>query len=147
MMEPFAAAAAVTQVVSNVSKALNSLRETAKASKDVDLKEDIGNLYDEFIELKELILRLRDEIEELKAKEAAKPELRQVGETYHYFDDKDRACCQPCYDKNNKLVVLSPPQRLNNGVRRHCFVCNTNFYEKAMEFTQPAAVRPYSSYS
>ncbi len=78
-------------LIGKASKALNSLRERAKTSKDAELKENISKLYDDFLDLKAVILRLTEENAELRrtiaahAQEPPKPEIRQVGETNYYF--------------------------------------------------------------
>jgi hypothetical protein len=62
----------------------------------------------------------------------AKPEpvLKQVGSANFYFDGDKGPCCQPCYDGQGKLTVLTPPENWNGGVRRQCVLCGKYFYEK-----------------
>ncbi len=54
-------AVAAAQIISKATTALNAARERAKGSKDTDLKIHINTLYDEFLNLKELLIRLTDE--------------------------------------------------------------------------------------
>ena len=128
-------AGAALQILSTSLKTLKDARESLKGSKDLNLKTLMSTLYDEMLELKEAVIRVTDENEQLKAKEAAKPELRQEGDAFFYFDANDRACCQPCYDKTGKLAVLSIPQARNGGLIRKCAACSDYFYSQRP--TQP----------
>jgi len=134
---------AAIQILASAMKALNAAREHSRASKDTDLKADINTLYDELLALKEAVIRVTDENSELRgafaeqqARQAGtpppKPELKQVGAVNYYYIGDKGPYCQPCCDGNGKLVVLSPPEDWNNGVRRQCPVCKEYFYEKRM---------------
>jgi len=134
-------AAAAMQILNNALGAMKAAKERSKGSKDTELKEEIGTLYDALLDLKEALMRLTDEntelrrgIEEIRNAQREKPELRQVGAVNYYYVGDKGPFCQPCYDgKFNKLVALSPPEDWNNGVRRECLVCHEYFYEKKME--------------
>ena len=124
---------AALELIAKASKALDSLREQSKASKDAALKENISKLYDDFLDLKAAILRLTEENAELRRKVSAprdKPEIRQVGATNYYFVSDDGPFCQPCYDGDGKLVRLTPQQRFAGGTGRKCQVCNKVFFEE-----------------
>lgn len=142
-MEPTSVVVAV-DLIGKVSKVLNSVRERAKRSKDAALNENISGLYDDFLDLKAMVLRLTEENAELRGKLAAqavepqKPEIRQVGETNYYYVGEQGPYCQPCYDGNGKLVRLMPPEQHSGGTCRKCRVCRQVFYEE----TKP--VRPVS---
>jgi hypothetical protein len=62
-----------TQILANALKALDSLREQSKASKDSALKENISKLYDNLLDLKAAVLRAEEENSELKAR------IRELG--------------------------------------------------------------------
>jgi hypothetical protein len=120
--------------------ALSAIRERAQRSKDNDLKERISALYDSLLSLKEALLRLTQENEELKQRiailegaEKSMPELRQVGDCNFYFVGEKGPFCQACYDGKGKLTALSPQQRWNGGIRRHCVLCQKYFYEQPMQ--------------
>src|ERR1700756_4612141 len=53
--------AAATQILATALKALDSLREQAKGSKDAALKENISKIYDSLLDLKAAVLRVQDE--------------------------------------------------------------------------------------
>jgi hypothetical protein len=133
-MEPGTVLAAI-DLIGKTSKALDSLRERAKTSKDAALKEAISNLYDQFLDLKELVLRITEENAELRrsiaaeAEKPSNPEIRQVGETHYYYVGEDGPLCQPCYDRDGKLVRLMPRQESLLGSGRKCEVCGKVFYE------------------
>jgi hypothetical protein len=130
--------AAATQILANALKALDSLREQAKGSKDATLKENISGLYDSLLDLKAAVMRVADENAELRGKveqlerspEKPKPELRRVGSANFYFDGEKGPCCQACYDREEKLTVLTEPEHWNGGVRRQCLLCGEYFYEE-----------------
>jgi hypothetical protein len=128
------AVAAATQILANASKALDSLREQVKGSKDAALKENISKLYDHLLDLKAAVNRVEDENSQLRrelASQAAnhEPEIRQVGTTHYYFLGDRGPFCQPCYDVKTKLVPLMPVQDYAGGSGRKCEVCNKVFFE------------------
>jgi len=96
---------AALDLLSKASKALESVREQAKTSKETTLRESISYLYDDFLDLKAIILRLSEENAELRRAIAAQtqgptPEIRQVGDTNYYFVGEKGPYCQKCYDGN-----------------------------------------------
>jgi len=123
------------ELLGNASKGLESVRERAKTSSDAALKESISKLYDDFLDLKAIILRLTEENTELRrqisqsVEKPPMPEIRQVGETNYYFVGDQGPYCQPCYIRNSKLVDLMPQQRFAGGTGRKCPVCFTVFFE------------------
>ena len=141
--------AAAMDLLGKASKALDALRERAKTSKDAELKESISNLYDHFLDLKELVLRIKEENADLRRAVAAqaekppKPEIRQVGETNYYFVGDQGPYCQPCYDGGGKLVNLTPQQRLSGGTGRQCRVCGKTFFE-VLQTSQGVRRKPYT---
>ena len=126
---------AAMDLLGKASKALDSLRERAKTSNDAELKENLSRLYDHFLDLKETVLRIKEENAELRrtiaaqAEKPPKPEIRQVGETNYYFVGEEGPYCQPCYDGNNKLVNLMPKLHYTGGWGRTCKVCGKVFFE------------------
>jgi hypothetical protein len=70
------------------------------------------------------------------------PEIKQVGAVNYYFVGDKGPYCQPCYDDKRKLVVLTPTQDWNGGIRRKCEVCNKFFYGKLMtDFQGPIYIK------
>jgi hypothetical protein len=123
---------AALEIVNKAWRALEAIRERAQTSKDAALKANIGELYDEFLALKAIVVRLTDENAALyraQAEKPPKPEIRQVGETNYYFVGDQGPYCQPCYDCNGKLVNLMPKHRYAGGTGRKCRVCNNVFFE------------------
>jgi len=115
--DPLSIATTAIGLLKSTTEALNALRERAQRSKDIDIKDQINTLYDNVLGLKEVVSRLLDENKALHKRleqqlhEAAKPTIRQVGDTNYYFLDGDeKPYCQPCYDGNQKakrLVALA----------------------------------------
>jgi hypothetical protein len=132
---PFTTVAAATTILANAMKALDSLREQAKGSKDAALKESISNLYDNLLDMKAAVIRVEEENSELRrtiAQQAEKlpnPEPRQVGKAIYYFVGDKGPYCQPCYDGNHKLALLAPQAEYAGGLGRKCEVCNKVFFE------------------
>lgn len=134
-------------LLGNASKGLESVRERAKTSNDAALKESISKLYDDFLDLKAIIVRLTEENAGLRlqisqdAEKSPKPELRPSGRTNHYYSDNQGPFCQPCYDLKGKLIALSPKQRFASGMGRKCEGCKTLFIEESAGPAR-AQVRP-----
>jgi hypothetical protein len=141
MTDPLTLTGTAVALLKNTTDALNALRERAQRSKDVDIKEQINTMYDNVLQLKELIMRLSDENQQLgqqfeeQQHPPEKPKIKQVGDTNYYFRGDEGPFCQPCYDDKGKTVQLSPPENWNGGVRRQCRVCNNYFYEKKMNLS------------
>ena len=131
-MEPISVATAALGIAEKAWKALEAVRERAQASKDVELKARIGDLYDDFLALRSVIVRLTDENADLRRSETeAKPEIRQVGEVNYYFVGESGPFCQKCYDKDGKLTMLGPRlEGYTGGPGRKCQLCGTVFHEQ-----------------
>jgi hypothetical protein len=151
---PLTAAAAASQILNNTLNALKAVRERAQSSKDADLKAHISTLYDSVLSLKEAVMLVTDENSELRGRIAQqeqrppKPELRQVGSANFYFVDDNGPYCQPCYDGERKLTMLTQPENWSGGVRRRCVLCFGYFYEQPMDRSSirlGGRRRPYSS--
>lgn len=140
--------AAASQILSTALNALKLVRERAQTSKDNDLKAHISALYDSLLSLKEALILVTQENDELKRMIAKlehppdKPELRQVGASNFYYVGGNGPFCQPCYDGKGKLTALTPPEPWSGGVRRECVLCHEFFWEKPPERTS-ARRKPY----
>jgi hypothetical protein len=140
MPDPISVASFALSLTKSATEALSALRERSKTSRDLDIKDQISTLYDNVLELKEVINRLLDENKELKKQlegeqhPPEKPELREIGETHYYFlkDGTDGPYCQPCYVVNKRLVKLPHAEPWSGGVRRDCPVCHGTFWETRM---------------
>lgn len=126
---------AALDLITKTSKGLDAVRERAKTASDVGLKENISKLFDDFLDLKAIVLRLTEENLQLRqtiaaqAEEPPKPEAHEVGSTVYYFVGDEGPYCQRCYDLNEKLVRLTARQRYVGGMGRKCEVCDTVFIE------------------
>jgi hypothetical protein len=136
-------------LIKTAGEQLNKLRERAQTTKDLEIKEHVGNLYDTFNALREALSRMVDENKELKRQleqeqlaRVAIPKIRQVGDTNYYYQGEEGPFCQPCYLGTGKLVAVLPPESWNGGVRTECPVCHEFFYEKRMDFS-PKSLKPY----
>ncbi len=138
--DPISVASLVLSITTKTTEALNALRERATRSKDIDIKEQINTLYDNVLQMKEVMSRLLDENKEQKRQLEEQrnppepPKIKQVGETNYYFKGDEGPFCQPCYDDKGKLVALSPRQVSPWGSqKRTCLVCQQTFYEKLVK--------------
>jgi hypothetical protein len=144
--DPLALANITLTLLGKTTEALNALRERAQRTKDLDIKDQIAALYDNVLELKEVLSRLLDENKALRRQleqqhhPAEEPKIRQVGEAHYYYKGEEGPFCQPCYDvdpKAKRLVALTPQQVSERGsVRRDCLVCHQTFYEKRVDGPQ-----------
>src|SRR5215472_716732 len=139
---------AAVQLVEKAMSALNGIRERSRSSQDTELNAHISTLYDELFALKEAVIRLTEENEELRrelrrtADEKHKPELKRVGSANFYFDGDKGPCCQPCYEANGILTVLTEQEEWNGGIRRQCLHCKEYFYEKPKNRPNPSGGGP-----
>ena len=140
MTDPISIASFVLSLIKTGGEQLNKLRERAQATKDLEIKEHVGNLYDTMNAIKEAFTRLADENSGLKRQlenerlaRVAIPKIKQVGDTNYYFQGDEGPYCQPCYDTQAKLVALPPSEPWSGGIRRECPVCHEYFYEKRMD--------------
>lgn len=137
------------ELIAKASKALDAVRERAQTSNDLALKENISRLYDDFLALKSIIVRISDENAALERKLAKaderspKPELRQIGKTNHYYLGEEGPFCQPCYNVQGKLNPLKPQQRFGSGIGRKCHVCQGLFIESDAP-REPVQVKPWN---
>lgn len=138
--DPVSVANLALSLLVKTTQALNALRERSQSSKDNDIKDQINTMYDNVLQLKEVILRLLDEnralerqLEQQQLARVQVPKIKQVGETNYYYQGDEGPFCQPCYVGKGKLVTLLPPENWNGGVRRECTVCGEFFYEKRMD--------------
>jgi len=137
------------ELMGKASKALDSVRERAKTASDTALKENISRLYDDFLDLKAIVLRLTEENAELRTAQIEKPptpEIKQHGETNYYFVGGQGPYCQVCFDRDRKLVFLSPRQKFAGGEGRNCTVCGKTFIE-VRQRTVAAQRMPYNPFS
>lgn len=123
------------ELLGKASSGLESVRERSKTSNDVELKRMIGALYDDFNDLKSIVLRLTGENDGLRQlisqspETPSKPQIRQVGESNYYYMGEEGPYCQPCYDVKEKLIPLQPRQEFAGGTGRQCSVCHNTFFE------------------
>jgi hypothetical protein len=144
-MTELTVAAAAMQILNNALGVIKAARERAKGSKDNELKEAISAQYDELLSLKEVLMRLTDEnnelrrtIDQLETAQREKPEPRRVGSAVYYYVGEKGPHCQVCFNgKPEKLVLLPEAHEWNGGVRRTCALCKTHFYEKPMDRFAP----------
>ena len=119
----FSSVGTALELLSNASKALQSVREQAKTSKDAALKENISKLYDDFLDLKEVILRLKEEVDQMKAAQQRPPLTFRA--PFYYREHDQTPFCQACYEgKEAQAVHLTK----NADDWWFCPVCRNTYY-------------------
>jgi hypothetical protein len=145
-MDPKTAVLAL-QILDRAWKALEAARERSQTSKDTVLKDNVSKLYDEFLALKSIIVRLTEENQQLReaqSEKLSKPIIRQVGESNYYFLGEQGPYCQRCYDADGKLVNLAPRVSYAGGPGRKCEVCGKVFHEEHK--ARQIQIRPIRGY-
>jgi hypothetical protein len=102
------ASTAVGLVNSTISL-LKEAKQAAKSSEDHELKDKLNEVFDSFLDLKEVIGNLRDENADLRSKLNARDSLRWDTETKLYYAEGDiDPFCPACFDNGNKQIRLTP---------------------------------------
>src|SRR5437660_12321945 len=129
MADPTSVATLALSVIKTASEQLNKLRERAQATRDLEIKEHVGTLYDTMNAIREAFSRLVDEnsglkreIEQQQLARVQVPKIKAVGETNYYYQGDEGPFCQVCYDGPSKnLVALLPVQQTKWGsIKRDC---------------------------
>ena len=133
MSDPLTLGLASTAVglANGTIKLLKEAREAAKRSDDHDLKDKLSDLYDAFLDIKEVVGNLRDENEELRKKLDERAKLIWDGQLKVYFIENDPdPFCPTCMDRDGKSIRLYPAY-LGGGAQTgwRCKVCG-NYYSK-----------------
>jgi hypothetical protein len=108
-------------LIAKASKALDSVRERAKTSKDAALKDNISNLYDDFLDLKAVVLRLTEEVNALKAAQTRKPMVFRA--PFYYQDNDETPFCPACHEARGQAFHLAK----NNAGFWTCPICKHTF--------------------
>jgi hypothetical protein len=125
-----AAALSVASLVSNVLSSAKAAKELAKQSGDTDLKEQIGDLIDSVLEVKQRVLELDEENRSLRQQLAQKGAVRRDSQFGYYFGEGDPdPLCPKCYESAAKLIHLTQAKTWSGGVRRDCRECRQVFWE------------------
>ena len=123
---------AALDLISKSSKLLDSVREQAKTSRDAALKENISKLYDDFLDLKAVILRLTEEVNALRAAQTRKPLVFRA--PFYYRENDKIPFCPACYQvKDSTEVHLT-----KNELGWYCTVCKNTFYSDGDDPNVPA---------
>ena len=122
-------------LVNGAISLLNVTREAAKRSDDHDLKEKLNDLYDAFLDLKEVVGSLRDENDELRKKLDERAKLKWDKRTMLYFMEEDEdPFCPTCLDSSGKQIRLRQELPIGGGPQMgwRCMVCN-HYYSKTRQ--------------
>jgi hypothetical protein len=119
---------AATDIATLIKERGLSLEEAEIKLKIADLINSLADAKINLAEICQLILEKDNKTNELNSKLEIKEKLYYDGQFYWLQDSesKDGPYCQPCYDKNSKLIRLQP---LTKG-QWQCLVCRNIFYTK-----------------
>jgi hypothetical protein len=132
----------VASLVSNVLSSAKAAKELAKQSGDSALKEQIGELIDSVLEVKQRVLELDEENRSLRQQLAKKAAVRRDPQFGYYFAEGDAdPFCPKCYESSAKLVHLTQSEPWSGGIRRNCRECRDTFWEVQMN-TNSARIVP-----
>jgi hypothetical protein len=129
-------------LVNNAISSLKSVRELAKDTADTKLKEQISDVYDVLLDLKERTHAQDDEIRLLKAQLAAKSAYCGpiAPHGYFYFDTDEKndnePLCPVCFQATpQQISFMGEREDWNGGVRRRCKLNRSHIiYEQEMEW-------------
>jgi hypothetical protein len=130
----------VTSLINNVLTSAKSVRDIAKQSSDTALKEQISNLYDTILDVKDRVLELHEENRSLLEQLAKRGSVRRDPEFGYYFKEGSTdPLCPKCYEKEAKEIHLPLPEELSSRMGRTCRVCNFLFWESPKTASRPVA--------
>ena len=66
MADPLALANLALSLLARTTDGLNALRDRSQRTKDIDIKDQISTMYDNVLQLKEVVSRLSDENKDLR---------------------------------------------------------------------------------
>lgn len=131
--------ATALELISKAFKALDSVREQAKTSKDSTLKENISKLYDDLLDLKAVILRLTEEVNALKAVRQQKPMVFRA--PFYYQEGDLTPFCPACFEGEEGRAA-----HLTKDAQgwMHCVICKNTFYDDGAGNGPAFAIIPMS---
>jgi len=111
---------------------LKQAKEAAKESDDHDLKDKLSEVYDSFLDLKELIGNLRDENNELRKQLEARANVKWDGSKKLYFAEGDPdPFCPACLDNSGKQIRLHYERGMTGAViGLRCRVCGNSYHDR-----------------
>jgi hypothetical protein len=131
MSDPLTLGLASTAVglVNGTIGLLKEAREAAKRSDDHDLKDKLSEVFDSVLELKEVIVNLRDENAELRKRLETRENLKWSSEHKLYFADGDPdPFCPACMDLNGRQIRLQPIDYESRVLWKYdCNVCKSDY--------------------
>ncbi|MEZ2346880.1 hypothetical protein [Terriglobus sp. RCC_193] len=133
-------AAKIPGIVSSTLSSLKTVREMTKESKDTGLKDQLSDVYNSVLELREALHDLQTENESLRKALELKSNIGRRGEFGYFFQgDETDPLCPVCYQRDSKAVYLEKPVSGNGYVSRKCAVCG--YFNQEREGT-PVIRRP-----
>jgi hypothetical protein len=131
MSDPITLGIASTAVglVNTTIGLLKQAKEAAKESDDHNLKDKLSEVYDSFLDLKEVIGNLRDENADLRKQlETRASLLWNSGSKLYYAEGDPDPFCPACMDLNARRVRLQLVRAMTGvSVGYVCKVCENNF--------------------
>jgi len=125
IIDPHSAATAIGLVNSAFSSVKTAL-DLAKKTTDLDLKQEVSNVFDNVLELKATVYELAEENRNLRLRLEQKENISYFPQTGFFFKENESLpLCPKCYQSQDHAVVYL--HRWNDG-SHHCHVCGKNYY-------------------
>jgi hypothetical protein len=118
-MDLLPSAITISQLISAALSSTKSARELAKDSSDSDLKEQISQIYDSLLELKERVIEQAEENRLLKLELEKKRSIEGPIPPFGYYfqaGDREHPLCPKCFqERQPRQSFLSPATDWNGG--------------------------------
>lgn len=106
--------------------------ELLKKGSSIEAQEKIMELREGAIALQEEVFELRQKVKALEEQLAIRAKV-QWEPPYYWAQEQDKPrdgpYCQPCYDKDGKLIRLQDQKK----GRWHCEACSNTFFDKTYQ--------------
>jgi DNA-directed RNA polymerase subunit M/transcription elongation factor TFIIS len=129
-IDPLLASTVVTGL-NNTLNILKNAKELAKDSSDTKLKDELSNLYDSFLTLKEKLLELKDANVDLQRQLTVRETIQRDSKTGFFFREGETdPLCPTCYQKDGLVFHLDKGRTWDGGaVTRFCKSCKNSHTE------------------